>query len=55
MATFLDPRERSLEIILTDHGRKLLSQGKFRPIYFSLADDEVDYKTPVRSQTEEET
>lgn len=41
-----------MEIILTEHGRKKLGQGKFRPIYFAFADDEIDYQTPNRSQLE---
>lgn len=41
---FLDPKERVLDVILTQHGRKLLSKGELKIKYYSFSDDEVDYK-----------
>lgn len=49
MPTFLDPKERVMEIKLTEHGRKMLGRGKFRPVYFAFSDDEVDYQVPVQT------
>ncbi len=44
MAGFLDKRERVIDMILTDHGRDLLSRGKLEFAYYSFFDDEVDYQ-----------
>lgn len=41
---FLDSKEEMMQIILTDHGRSLLSKGKFNIRYYSFSDDEVDYQ-----------
>jgi hypothetical protein len=41
---FLNPKERIIDIKLTQKGRELLSQGKLKVKFFSLFDDEVDYK-----------
>lgn len=41
---FLDPKERVLDIILTQQGKKLLSQGKLIIKYYSFTDTEVDYE-----------
>ena len=41
--SFLDNKERVMEIQLTEHGRKLLSQGKLIVKYYRFLDDEVDY------------
>lgn len=48
--SFLDPKERVMEIILTQHGRKKLAQGKFKPVYFAFSDDEIDYQVNNFSQ-----
>lgn len=42
---FIDSKERVLEISLTQHGRKKLSEGKLSVKYYSFSDDEVDYQT----------
>jgi hypothetical protein len=41
---FLDPKEELMKIILTDYGRKKLSSGDFKVVYYSFFDDEVDYE-----------
>lgn len=48
--SFLDPKERVLEIILTKHGRKKLAKGEFRPKFFAFSDDEIDYQVTEVSQ-----
>lgn len=44
---FLDPKERVMDIILTQYGRKKLSQGKLEIKFYRFFDDEVDYQTQV--------
>lgn len=44
---FLDPKERIMDVILTQHGRKLLSQGKLIVKYYRFFDDEIDYVPPT--------
>ena len=41
---FIDRKEELVKIILTQHGRKQLSKGKFAVRWFAFADDEVDYE-----------
>lgn len=49
---FLNPRERIIDIKLTQKGRELLSQGKLKIKFFSLFDDEIDYKNiPLSGST----
>ena len=41
--TFFNKKEEVLKIELTPYGRKLLSQGKLKPAYYSFLDDDVLY------------
>ena len=41
--TFFNQKENILELKLTDYGESLLSQGKFKPEYYSFSDDSVNY------------
>ena len=41
---FMDPKETQMEIILTERGRALLSQGKLIVKYYRFMDDDVDYQ-----------
>jgi uncharacterized pyridoxamine 5'-phosphate oxidase family protein len=41
--SFFDKKEDVLEIVLTPHGRNLLSKGKLMPAYYSFLDDDVIY------------
>ena len=43
MSGFLDKNTRVMDVILTQEGKKLLSQGKLHFVYYSFFDDEVDY------------
>lgn len=45
--SFLCPKERLVDFILTQHGRKLLTQGKLKVKYWRAFDDEVDYQTVI--------
>lgn len=42
---FLDPKERVLDIVLTDTGKQLLLKGELRFSYWIPFDDEVDYQS----------
>lgn len=43
MAGFLDPKERVIDMVLTDTGKQLLMKGELRFVYWIPFDDEVDY------------
>ena len=44
---FLDPKERVMDIILTQYGRsKLAQEGSLKVKYYRFFDDEIDYGTP---------
>lgn len=44
---FIDNKENVMEIVLTEHGRKLLSQGKLAVKFYRFFDDEIDYQVPM--------
>jgi len=50
--TFFNKKEDVLKIELTPHGRKLLSQGKLMPKYYSFLDDDVLYDITQGGGTE---
>jgi hypothetical protein len=41
--TFLNTKEEVYEVVLSKHGKRKLSQGKFDPKFFSFVDDDVQY------------
>lgn len=41
---FLDPKERAVDIILTQYGRKKLSEGKLIVKFYKFFDDDCDYQ-----------
>ena len=47
---FLDKKEQVLEIVLTQHGRKMLGKGKLSPKYYAFSDDEINYQVSEFSQ-----
>ena len=55
--TFFNKKEDVLKIELTPHGRKLLSMGKMKPMFYSFLDDDILYDisrgggTETNSQT----
>ena len=40
---FFNKKEEVIEIVLTQKGRELYSQGKFKPIYYSFHDTDIIY------------
>ena len=47
MAGFLDPKERVIDLVLTDVGKSLLLKGDLHFTYWIPFDDEVDYDPPI--------
>ena len=41
--TFFNKKEDVIKIELTPHGRKMLSQGKLKPSYYTFLDDDILY------------
>lgn len=41
---FLNSKEELIKLLLTEHGRKKLSEGKFVVKYYAFFDDEIDYQ-----------
>lgn len=41
---FLNPKEELVKLILTEKGKKKLSEGKFVVKYYAFFDDEIDYE-----------
>ena len=52
MANYFDKKEDVLEIVLTPHGRRLLSQGKLMPEYYSFLDDDIVYDAAAAGGSE---
>jgi len=48
MGGFLDKKTRVVDMVLTDYGRELYSQGKLKFEYYAFSDDEVDYDPPMK-------
>lgn len=49
----LDSKDVIMDIVLTEHGRKLLGEGKFSPRFYRFGDEEVDYQTTPEPETQE--
>lgn len=50
---FLDKKEQVLDIQLTPYGEYLLSQGRFKPEYYSFYDDNILYESQYSGDSEE--
>ena len=53
---FLDKKEQVLDIQLTQHGKRLLSQGVFKPEFYAFFDDDIiyDYNWAGEDETQNE-
>lgn len=40
---FLDKKEQVIDIELTQHGKRLLSRGKLKPVFYAFFDDDILY------------
>ena len=50
--SFFDSKEEIIDIELTNHGKYLLSKGKFKPEYYAFFDDEIVYDSSYINITE---
>tara|TARA_Y100001938_G_scaffold142144_1_gene212936 strand:+ start:702 stop:1475 length:774 start_codon:yes stop_codon:yes gene_type:complete len=50
--TFLDKKEETFDLVLTEKGREKLSKGKFKPHSYSFYDNEVVYDRSYSSTAE---
>ena len=50
--SFFNKKEDVLDIVLTPHGRHLLSKGKLKPAFYSFLDDDILYDIAAASGTE---
>ena len=50
--SFFNKKEDVIAVELTPHGRKLLSQGKLKPVYYAFFDDDILYESQKGGFTE---
>lgn len=50
--SFFNPKEQVLTFRITQHGKRLLQQGKFKPVYYSFSDEDVIYDASYFDVTE---
>jgi len=53
MATFLDKKQRVMDLKLTSYGHHLLSIGSFKPTYYAFFDDNIIYDGAYMADKEE--
>ena len=51
---FMDKKEEVLDIELTPYGKKLLSMGKMKPVYYAFFDDNIMYDSEYGGQEEDQ-
>ena len=49
---FFNKKEEVINIELTSHGKRVLSEGKFKPVYYSFFDDDIIYDSSYASYPE---
>lgn len=47
---FLDPKERIMDIVLTDYGRELLAQNSLNFVYYAFSDEGIDYSGSIATK-----
>jgi hypothetical protein len=47
---FLDPKERVLDIVLTDYGRELLAENSLNFVYYAFSDEGIDYSGSISTK-----
>ena len=52
--SYLDPKERVIDLQLTSYGRYLISIGKLKPVYYGFFDDDIIYDAEYAGVTTEE-
>lgn len=51
----LDSKQEVIKTELTRYGKKLLSEGKFKPVYYSFSDEDITYDIVFASGTESQS
>jgi len=51
---FFDKKEEVLDIELTEYGRQLLSQGRWKPDTYAFFDDDILYDSEAGGETEKQ-
>lgn len=51
---FLDSKEEVIDVELTQHGKRLLSKGIFKPEYYAFYDDDIIYDVAWASHSEDQ-
>lgn len=51
---FMDKKEEVIDIELTPYGKKLLSMGKMKPVYYAFFDDNIMYDSEYAGYTEDQ-
>ena len=51
---FLDRKEQVLDIQLTQHGKRMLAQGVFKPHYYAFYDDDIIYDVEWAGHSEDQ-
>ena len=51
---FMDKKEEVIDIELTPHGKKLLSMGKMKPVYYAFFDDNIMYDSDYAGLPEDQ-
>ena len=49
---FFDRKEEVIDLQFTQHGKRLLAQGKLKPVYYAFSDDDILYDTAYAGFTE---
>ena len=52
--SFFDNKEDVIDLELTQYGKYLLSEGKFKPIFYAFFDDDILYDGNYGGRTEEQ-
>tara|TARA_R110000824_G_scaffold200947_1_gene385026 strand:+ start:140 stop:1165 length:1026 start_codon:yes stop_codon:yes gene_type:complete len=52
--SYLDPKERVIDLRLTSYGRYLISIGKLKPVYYGFFDDDIIYDAEYAGVDDEE-
>ena len=51
--SYLDPKERVIDLKLTSYGRHLIAMGKFKPTHYAFFDDDIIYDGEYASMVED--
>jgi hypothetical protein len=47
---FLDPKERIMDVVLTEYGRQLLAENSLDFVYYAFSDEGIDYSGSIATK-----